>query len=148
MFRSVKFKNIRLTVFCLICVSLFVAVCFLALRSGYPDTVTIHGESYPLKVHEEADVERFLEECGHEAPEPVFTNEITVPKHWNAIYQEYNELQRQQGFDLVPYKGKRATEYVYFISEGRNVTVLVAHDRIIAAHSCDVDGSEMQLVIP
>ncbi|MBQ3265939.1 MAG: DUF4830 domain-containing protein [Ruminococcus sp.] len=133
-------------IFCLVCAALFCAACFFALRSGGGDTVTVRGESYPLRVDDETDVVRFLEACGYEAPEPVFQHEITVPKNWNETYTKYNELQRQQGFDLVPYKGKAAEEFVYFISEARNVTVLTSGGKVIAAHLCDVDGGEMRAV--
>ena len=146
MFRSVKLKNARSLIICLICAVLFAAVCFFALRSSADDTVLIGGESYPLRVGDEADVKSFLEACGYEEPDLLFTHEITVPKNWNEIYEAYNELQRSQGFDLVPYKGKAAVEHVYFASEGRNVTVLTSGGRIIAAHSCDADGSEMRIL--
>lgn len=146
MFRSVKLRKLRLTALSLIGVVLLAAVCLTALRSCSPDTVTIGGERYPLKAQDAADVAAFLTACGYEAPEPVFAHEITVPKQWNDVYTAYNELQQRQGFDLTPYKGRPATEYVYFVSEGRNVTVLVSGKRIIAAHICDCDGGEMRLL--
>ena len=146
MLRSVKLKNTRPLIFSLICAALFAAVCFFTLRSGAKDTISIGGESYSLRAADEADVAEFLETCGYEAPELLFTHEITVPKNWNERYTEYNELQRGQGFDLVPYKGKAAQEHVYFVSEARNATVLTSGGRIIAAHCCDVDGGEMRMI--
>lgn len=146
MFRSVRLKNIRAAVFCVIGVLLLTAVCFFAMRRGAPDTFEINGESYSTRVENEADVERFLEACGCEDPEFLFENEITVPKHWNETYTRYNELQRRQGFDLVPYKGDPAKEYVYFVSDARNATVLVSGNRIVAAHVCSCDGSELRLI--
>ena len=70
-----------------------------------------------------------------------------MPKHWNETYTRYNELQRQQGFDLAPFKGKPAKEYVYFVADARNATVLVSGNRIIAAHVCSCDGSEMRMIL-
>ncbi|MBQ3331454.1 MAG: DUF4830 domain-containing protein [Ruminococcus sp.] len=116
------------------------------MRRGAPDTVEINGESYPTRVENEAGVERFLAACGYGSPEFLFANEITVPKHWNDVYTRYNEMQRQQGFDLTPYKGKPAKEYVYFVSDIRSATVLVSGGRIIAAHVCEFDGSEVRII--
>ncbi|MBQ3284685.1 MAG: DUF4830 domain-containing protein [Ruminococcus sp.] len=147
MFRSVNLKNTRAAVFCAIGALLLAAVCFFALRPSTPDTVTINGESVSLRVEDEEDAERFLTACGYEKPEFLFENEITVPKHWNETYTRYNELQRQQGFDLAPFKGKPAKEYVYFVADARNATVLVSGNRIIAAHVCSCDGSEMRMIL-
>lgn len=47
-------------------------------------------------------------------PEPESKN-ITVPAEFNAAYTEYNELQKSQGFDLLPYAGKEVTMYTYKI---------------------------------
>lgn len=147
MFHAVRIKNIWVTVFSLTGVLLFVAVCLIALRAGAPETVEINGEPYPLCVEDDADVEAFLAACGYEAPELIWEHEITVPKNWNETYENYNELQRSQGFDLVPYKGKKAQERVYFADEGVSMTLLICDNTIIAAHIADCDGKEMRAVI-
>lgn len=146
MFRSVKLKNIKVTFVCVLGVSLILAACFLILRSSAPDTVMIGDKPYPLQAQDSSDVEAFLTACGYESPEYLFENDITVPKHWNDIYTSYNELQRQQGFDLTPYKGKSAKEYVYFVDDTLNAVVLLSDDRIIAAHISECDGSEMRIL--
>ena len=146
MFQSVKLKNIRLTILSLIGVLLFVTICLVALRGRAADTMDINGETVTLHAEDEADVERFLTFCGYSTPEFLFQHEITVPKNWNDIYTEYNELQRQQGFDLVPYKGKAAVEYEYFVDDTLNASVLVSENRIIAAHVANCDGREMRMI--
>ncbi|UKI15636.1 MAG: DUF4830 domain-containing protein [Ruminococcus sp.] len=40
---------------------------------------------------------------------------ITIPAEFNAAFTEYNELQKQQGFDLGPYAGKEVTKYTYTV---------------------------------
>ncbi len=146
MFQSVRLKNIRLTILSLIGVLLFVTICLVALRGRAADTMEINGETVTLHAEDEADVERFLASCGYSSPAFLFQYEITVPKNWNDIYTEYNELQRQQGFDLVPYKGKAATEYEYFVDDTLNATVLVSEQKIIAAHVANCDGREMRMI--
>ena len=146
MFQSVRLKNIRLTILSLIGVLLFVTICLVALRGRAADTMEINGETVTLHAEDEADVEGFLTSCGYYTPEFLFQHEITVPKNWNEVYTEYNELQRQQGFDLVPYKGKTAEEYVYFVDDTLNASVLVSENRIIAAHVANCDGREMRMI--
>lgn len=146
MFQSVRLKNIRLTILSLIGVLLFVTICLVALRGRAADAMEINGETVTLRAGDEADVERFLTSCGYSSPAFLFQHEITVPKNWNDIYTEYNELQRQQGFDLVPYKGKTAVEYEYFVDDTLNASVLVSENRIIAAHVANCDGREMRMI--
>ncbi len=147
MFRAIHMKHKKTVLISLVCLVIAAAAGFLALRSAVPDTIMIRGERYSTKVRNQADIEAFLAACGYDSPELLFEHEITIPKHWNETYTSYDELQRSQGFDLLPYKGKAAQEHVYFVSEGRNITVLTSGGRIVAAHICDCDGSEMKLII-
>lgn len=146
MFQSVRLKNIRLTILSLIGVLLFVTICLVALRGRAADTMEHGGERISLHAEDEADVERFLTSCGYSSIEFLFQTEVTVPKNWNDIYTEYNELQRRQGFDLVPYKGETVEEYEYFVNDTLNATVLVSEQKIIAAHVADCDGREMRMI--
>ena len=146
MFQSVRLKNIRLTILSLIGVLLFVTICLVALRGQSADAMEVNGERISLHAEEEADVEQFLTSCGYSSIEFLFQTEVIVPKNWNAIYTEYNELQRQQGFDLVPYKGETVEEYVYFVNDTLNATVLVSEQKIIAAHVANCDGREMRMI--
>lgn len=147
MFRAVRLKSLRLTILSLIGVILFTMICLIVVRGGSADTIAISGEEISLSAKDEADVERFLTACGCEDIEFLFENEITIPKHWNDVYTRYNELQRQQGFDLAPYKGKSAQKWEFFAADGQNVTVLTYNEKIVAAHICDCDGSEMRTII-
>ena len=65
----------------------------------------------------------FLQEMGWEASEePISEREVTIPATWNEVYEQYNDLQLEQGLDLSKYKGKKATIYTYAIynyEEGR-----------------------------
>ena len=39
--------------------------------------------------------------------------EITIPIEFDKTYQNYNELQKRAGFDLLPYRGCEAKVYTY-----------------------------------
>lgn len=148
MFGSVRFKNIRLTVFSLICAAVFIAVCLIALKAGAPDTVSVSSDDYSLSVADEADITAFISVCGYDDADLISDTDITVPKHWNAAYTAYNDLQLAQGFDLTPYKGKSARELVFSLSDSpERLYLLLCDDKIIAAHICFHDGSEVRPLI-
>ena len=50
-------------------------------------------------------------------PEPRSEREVQIPKTFDDTYQAYNAIQLEQGLDLVPYQGKRATLYTYELTE-------------------------------
>ena len=58
----------------------------------------------------------FLRSFGWEvAEEPLATQEMVIPQEFDDSYAQYIDLQRQQGFDLERYAGKRAKRYSYEI---------------------------------
>ncbi|MDR0293415.1 MAG: DUF4830 domain-containing protein [Oscillospiraceae bacterium] len=42
--------------------------------------------------------------------------EVVIPKEFDGTFEEYNTLQKGQGFDLSKYKGKRVVRYIYQIT--------------------------------
>lgn len=62
------------------------------------------------------DRAEFLLECGWEVD--VATEEeqtIHIPERFTAVYQSYNDLQLQQGYDLMDYAGQDCTLYSYIV---------------------------------
>ena len=56
----------------------------------------------------------FLRGFGWEvSAEPNQTQSVTVPTKDSEVFSRYNELQKSQGYDLTPYRGKTLTRYVY-----------------------------------
>ena len=49
-------------------------------------------------------------------PTSILEQEIMLPKEFPDVLTQYNELQRQQGFDLEKYAGKKLTLYTYRIT--------------------------------
>ena len=135
MFGSLKISQRRLTLISVLCFLIFLGVCIVMLRAAAPDSVTVGEKNISLSVGSDADIDAFLAEFGCVAGERISDREITVPKTWNDVYTAYNELQREQGLDLVPYKGESARELVTAL-EGADdcATLLISGGRIIAAH--------------
>ena len=145
MFGSVKLKNRSVTLISLLCFAVFVAVCFIMLRSTAPDFVEINGTDVPLGVSDDEDIPEFLRLCGYEDIQLISDREITVPVIWNDVYTDYQERQKTQGFDLVPYKGKQAQELVFDCGDDI-VTLLISGGRIIAAHKTGTDGTAQPII--
>lgn len=67
---------------------------------------------YNLKT--ESQRQEFIKSMGWEVPEDYLECKvITIPEEWNDVYEEYNKLQKEQGFNLEKYKGKTVEIYTY-----------------------------------
>lgn len=74
--------------------------------------------------------------------------EVTLPKKFDRVYENYNDLQKSQGFDLTRWRGKTVMKYSYRITnyEGYEgdvyATLLVYKNRVIGGDiaSAALDG--------
>ena len=81
---------------------------------------------------------RFAAECGCEVEKKAESvKKVRIPQSFSKVYERYNELQKQAGFDLEQYKGCEATVYSYKVLKGgiagqeTLVNLIVYRDRII-----------------
>ncbi|MBR5922820.1 MAG: DUF4830 domain-containing protein [Clostridia bacterium] len=63
---------------------------------------------------------------------------VTLPSEFSAVYKNYNELQKQAGYDLTAYKGVKVTVYTYPVGKIRKdcnddyyINLMVYRGRII-----------------
>jgi len=112
-------------------------------------------ENASLKVESEADILAHLEALGWEiAPEALEIQAVLIPREFSDIFEAYNKLQQEAGFDLRNYKGREAIRYTYRVlnhpdhTEGVIVDVLVAEGRIIGGdiQSIHQDGFMHSLI--
>lgn len=74
------------------------------------------GGKRVYKVQTEQQRQALITELGWECGEkPVSHKTVTIPKEFDDVYEGYNELQKEQGFDLAKYKGRQAEFYTYSI---------------------------------
>ena len=80
----------------------------------------------------------YLQSFGWEVnPTPVESQEVRIPAELPDVLQQYNELQKSQGFDLTQYGGKTVKRYVYEVlnypdtTDSYFVTLLVYKDAVI-----------------
>lgn len=62
-----------------------------------------------------ADYGEYLKNLGYEISESFSVSEIEIPTKFDAVYENYNELQKETGFDLLEYSGKECKIYSYDI---------------------------------
>lgn len=81
---------------------------------------------------------RFLESFGWEVvPSPKESNRVLIPSAGGEAFDRYNVLQKDQGYDLTEYAGKKVMRYVYQVrnhpeaQEGVYATVLMYKDKVI-----------------
>ena len=97
----------------------------------------------------QADRIQFLASCGWAAdPATEELQQIRIPEVFSPVYQDYNELQRQQGYDLDDYRGRDCLLYSYTVTNWPDDTQTVLADlyvyknRIIGGdiHSTNLNG--------
>ena len=84
-------------------------------------------KTYPAKT--EDDIADFLSECGISVTGDCTKKTVTVPSEFGAVYEKYNELQKQQGFDLSRYRSREAEVYTYSVAavDGEHTDYTEAH---------------------
>ena len=100
---------------------------------------------------------QFLEGLGWEvAASPVESGQVRIPENMSEVFDRYNKLQKQQGYDLATYGGKNVMRYVYTITNFPDAqdpvyaTVLVYKNQIIGGDITDTSpgGKVQALKIP
>ncbi len=97
------------------------------------------------------DVTEFIGSFGIEVTaEPVEVMEVEIPSKFDAVLEEYEKLQKEQGLKLSKYKGKSATRYTYEVlnypkdTEGNPsgkvfLNIIVCGKKVIAGDICSAE---------
>lgn len=91
---------------------------------------------------------KFLKDAGWEvANTPTESGQVRIPTETTEVFDRYNQLQRQQGYDLTKYAGKNVMRYVYKVenfpgaTEPVYATLLVYKNEIIGGDITDTAPS-------
>ena len=90
----------------------------------------------------------WLAENGWEVESPAQSEStVMIPRTFSSVFEDYNELQKQQGFDLSQYCGMEVTMYTYRVTnaeaDGEVLAVIyVRNGKVVGGdvHSTDLDG--------
>ena len=99
---------------------------------------------------------QFLESLGWKvAASPAESGQVRIPETATEVFDRYNQLQKQQGYDLSTYAGKNVMRYVYKVenfpdaTEPVYATVLVYKNQIIGGDITDTSaGGKVQGIKP
>ena len=83
---------------------------------------------------------QIIKEMGYDdvSEKPYEVVEFTIPEAFNDVYTRYNNLLKESGYDLSPYKGKTCKRYTYLIpSQNARANIIVYDGKIIGG---DISG--------
>lgn len=107
------------------------------------------GSSKDARVGSVDDVANFLEDLGWTVDEmSAVKKEVVIPQEFSEIYEQYNSLQKAQGYDLFNYSGEQVTIFTFSVTNysgysGKVVAdVYVLDGKVIGGdvHSLELDG--------
>ncbi|MEG1441701.1 MAG: DUF4830 domain-containing protein [Oscillospiraceae bacterium] len=77
---------------------------------------------------------------------PTEISHLTIPDEFDVIYETYNALEKNLGFDLTKYHGIKVIRYSYKVTNHKDsgnglirANVFVHNDKIIAADICSLE---------
>lgn len=91
----------------------------------------------------------YLAELGWEVETPALSHStVLIPRAFTSVFEEYNELQKRQGFDLSQFCGMELEMYTYRVTNAQYagdevVAVLYVRDSAVVGgdvHSTALDG--------
>ena len=89
---------------------------------------------------------KYLQSFGWEvSEEPTEIVEVAIPTEFNDVYEKYNILQKKQGFDLSPYRGKTVKRWTYDVTNYPDnkphikANLLVFENKIIGGDICSLE---------
>lgn len=99
--------------------ALFAAVAVLVLpRATREDQITdVLAKEKGIRfdgIKTEEDLYRFISEIGIEVKTPALKcADVDIPRVFDSVYKKYNDIQKQQGFNLEKYRGKTLRRYTF-----------------------------------
>ncbi|MGN1002211.1 MAG: DUF4830 domain-containing protein [Oscillospiraceae bacterium] len=100
------------------------------------------------KVKSEKNRVAYLAQYGWEVESPAVSSEtVIIPRSFSEVFESYNQLQLQQGFDLSRYCGMEVEKYTYRVTNGPDgdevlAQLFVYKGQVIGGdvHSTALDG--------
>ena len=101
-----------------------------------------------VKIQTPQDCVQYLTQMGYQLDAASCrSKKVQIPKTFDAVYETYNDLQKECGFDLSRYAGKKVDLSTWTVTnwpdgEAVLVDVLVYKDKVIggAVYTASVDG--------
>lgn len=133
--KTVKVKKVaRIAGFILVALLVALAAVHIFNRIIEPKGISLGSEAEQME---------FLKSLGWDiSPQPIDVRGVIIPEEWNGVYEDYNSIQLQQGFDLDKYRGKPADIYTYEVYNYGNsrpnvvANLVICDGKLIAGDIC------------
>ena len=136
MLLSLRKNHILITLFTL----LFVAAVFLSLFAA-KDVKNAASDEDRREFIEALNLTPMNSDCKKKS--------VYIPLEFKQVYNRYNDIQKEAGYDLSLYKGEKVTLYTYKLKENPEyfINLLVYKDRVIGGDisSVSLDGKMFPL---
>jgi hypothetical protein len=109
-----------------------VVLCAIIICASLRDGKTaVSSSALSAVVKNEEQRITYLENLGWDVGNLIEEQTIVIPREFDDVYNEYNEIQKEQGFDLSQYGGMEAKRYTYEILNYPESDVPVVADIIV-----------------
>lgn len=141
---SIKSKHVKVVLLFLFVVFTVISLFVLSRDSAQ----TGRGGNVTLKASTHEERMAFLSQYGWEIDEePIEVREVIIPEEFDDTYTAYNEIQKNQGFDLTVYAGMRVKRWTYTVKnytgyENReciHANILVYEGIVVGGDICSVE---------
>ncbi len=146
--KAIKLERRKVVLFAAVVAAVTAVAAFVVTSSiGSDGSIQTSGKVSSSVSGETAEQRtEFLKSFGWEvAEDPTEITEVLIPTEFDKTYEQYNVLQKKQGFDLSKYMGKRVKMWTYAVTNypgdvsGVHATLLICDGMIIGG---DVSSDE------
>ena len=72
--------------------------------------------------------------------QPTESEDVTIPDEFDDVYISYNQLQKDAGLDLTPYRGRKGTRYTFSVTNYPDENVSDVRANVIVISGVPVAG--------
>ena len=151
---TAKFNKKKAIATILFLAAILIAIILLAGRAS--SNKAVESAALSAVVKNNGQRVKYLESLGWEVEKNAIEEQtVMIPREFTGTYEEYNGLQKKQGFDLSRYAGMEAVRYTYRIlnypeNESVVADIIVFRNEIIAGdiQNNSLDGFMAGLEFP
>ena len=134
-----------------VCIGLAVVLlsfCVIASLWFFGNVQKSRATGNSLSAVDENDIVSFISTYGWQVDdEPVEVREVIIPETFDEVYNNYNKIQLEQGFNLEKYAGVRVKRWTYIVKnypetspedDYIRINILVSDGKVIGGDVCSV----------
>lgn len=110
-----------------VCLAFFVLIQFFSVKA---EEVTLSTNAERIEFIESLSVTLQNDEFSQK--------EVVIPEEFGDVYNSYNNLQIQSGFNLSGYRGKKVSVYTYRTNDGKCVNLIICKNKLIGGDISDI----------